>query len=66
MKITQWEFENEFESLLNAAQSTDNKETARRFLIQAENKIGGYDDIPWSSKQEYVRRVDEVRRELGI
>jgi len=32
MKITQWEFENEFESLLNAARSTDNKETARRFL----------------------------------
>lgn len=66
MKISIWEFENELDSLINAALSASSKETARRYLIQADNKIDGYDNIPYSLQSEYRRKIQEAERKLGL
>lgn len=66
MKISKWEFEKEIDALISAAKSTSNKETARRYLIQADNKIDGYSSIPYDLKQEYRMKIANVERELGL
>ncbi len=66
MKISKWEFEKELDSLINAALSASNKETARRYLIQAENKIDGYDNIPYDLKKEYRDKIENARYQLGL
>ena len=66
MKISKWEFEKELDALINAALSAANKETARRYLIQADTKIDGYDDIPDDLKREYRRKIQDAERELDL
>lgn len=66
MKISKWEFEKELDALINAALSAANKETARRYLIQANNKINGYDNISDDLKREYRRKIQDAERELDL
>lgn len=66
MRISKWEFEKELEALLNAALSAGNRETARRFLIEAKNKIYGYDDIPVSWRDTYLTEIEKTAYRLGI
>ncbi len=66
MKIPKWEFESELSALIEAAKSASNKETARRFLIQADNKIDGYSNIPYELQQEYRQMIASAERELGL
>ena len=66
MKISKWEFEKELDSLINAALSASSKETARRYLLQADNKIDGYDNIPYDLQREYRRKIQEAERKLGL
>jgi hypothetical protein len=66
MKISRYEFELQFDALINAARSASSKETARRYLIQAENKIDGYSNIPNELVQFYREKITAVKRELGI
>ena len=66
MKISKWEFENEIDALIEAAKSASNKETARRFLLQADNKIDGYSNIPYELQQEYRRKIASAERDLGL
>lgn len=66
MKISQWKFENELNSLINAAISASSKETARRYLLEADNKIDGYDNIPYDLQKEYRMRIQEAERKLGL
>lgn len=66
MKISKWEFERELEALINAAKSASSKETAKRYLIQAENKIDGYSDIPYDLQQKYRREIIDTERKLGL
>lgn len=42
MKISKCKFEEEMQSLLNAAKSTGNVNTARGYLKEAKSKIDGY------------------------
>ena len=66
MKISKWEFEKELDALINAALSASSKETARRYLLQAENKIDGYDDIDYDLQREYRRKIDNARYQLDL
>ena len=66
MKISRWEFEKEIELLINAAESASSKETARRYLIEADNKIDGYDNIPNDLKNEYRRKIAAAESRLGL
>ena len=66
MKISKWEFENELNSLISAALSASNKETARRYLIQAENKIDGYDNIPYDLQREYRNKIENAKYQLDL
>lgn len=66
MRISRWEFEKELDALINAALSAINKETARMYLIQAENKINGYDDIPYDLQQQYRAKINSARSQLGL
>lgn len=66
MKISKWEFEQELDSLINAALSASSKETARRYLIEADNKIDGYSNIPYDLKNEYRNKIQDAERELGL
>lgn len=66
MRISQWEFEKEIDALITAAKSTSNKETARRFLLQASNKIDGYSNIPYNVQQVYRDKIASAERELGL
>lgn len=66
MKISKWEFENELDALIEAAKSASNNETARRLLLQADNKIDGYSNIPYELKQEYRRKIASAEQELGL
>jgi hypothetical protein len=66
MKISKWEFEKELDALINAALSASNKETARRFLLEADNKIDGYDNIPGDLQREYRRKIQAAERKLGL
>lgn len=66
MKITKWEFERELESLINAALAASSKETARRYLIQAENKIDGYSDIDYKLQRQYRDKIRDAERKLGL
>ena len=66
MKISKWEFENEIDTLIEAAKSTSNKDTARRLLLQADNKIDGYSNIPYELQQEYHKKIATAERELEL
>lgn len=66
MKISKWEFEKELDSLINAALCASSKETARRYLLQAYNKIDGYDNIPYDLQIEYRRKIQEAEWKLGL
>ncbi len=66
MQISIYEFERELDALINAALSATSKETARRYLIQADNKIDGYDDIPYSKQREYREKIQDAKDELGL
>lgn len=55
MQISVEQFERELDALIDAALSASSKETARRYLIQAENKIYGYDNIPTDCRQRTPR-----------
>lgn len=66
MKITRSEFEREMQSLIDAAKYASCKDTAKRFLTQAENKVYGYDNIPSSLQQEYLKKIRDAERSLGL
>jgi len=66
MKISRWEFENEIDALIEAAKCASNRETARKFLLQADNKIDGYNNISYVLQQEYRRKIASAERELGL
>ncbi len=66
MKISKYKFEEEMQSLLNAARSTSNKNTAIGYLKEAKGKIYGYYDIPASLQQQYLDEIENVAYELGI
>lgn len=66
MKISKWEFEKELDALINAALSASGQETARRFLLEADNKIVGYDNIPSNLQREYRQKIQDAERELGL
>ena len=66
MKISQWRFESELDSLINAALEASSKETARRYLIQAENKIDGYSDIDYKLQRQYWDKIRDAERKLGL
>lgn len=66
MRISVEQFEREFNALIDAALSASNRETARRYLIQAENKIYGYDNIPRNLQNEYLRRIERAKEQLDL
>ena len=66
MKISKWEFEKELDALITAAQSTSCKETAKRYLMQADNKIDGYDNIPDDLKKTYRKKIYDAENDLDI
>lgn len=66
MKISQWQFENELEGLINAALNASCKETARDWLRKAENKINGYDNIPYDLQRKYRDKIESARCRIGL
>ncbi len=66
MEISKWKFEEEFDALITAAKAASSKETARRFLIQAENKIAAYDNIPYELQKECRGRIASAEQELDL
>lgn len=66
MEISVVQFERELNALLDAAESATSKETARRYLIQAENKINGYDNIPKTLQREYRMLIERTKNRLGL
>lgn len=66
MRISKWEFEQELDSLINAALSVSSKETARDFLLKAKHKINGYDNIPDDLQREYRQKIQEAEQKLGL
>ena len=66
MKISKYKFEEEMQSLLNAAKSAGNVDTARGYLKEAKSKMDGYYNITSSLKQQYLREIEDVADELGI
>ena len=66
MRISEWELEKEIDILISAAMSSGSNESARRFLIKAENKLYGYDDIPDSVMQRMKDKINMARKELNI
>lgn len=66
MDISKRKFEEELESLLNAARSASSKSTAEGYLKEAWSKADGYDDIPNSLKRQYKSMVENVADELDI
>ena len=66
MKISKWKFENEIDTLIVAAKSASNKETARSFLQQAYNKVDGYSNIPYELQQKYREKIAFAEQELGV
>lgn len=66
MQISVEQFEREFDALIDAALSASNKETARRYLIKAENKIYGYDNIPRNLQNEYLRSIEKAKEQLDL
>ena len=66
MKISKWEFEKEMDALIEAAKSASNKETAKKFLQNADNKIDGYSNIPLQLQQEYRKKILIAERELKL
>lgn len=66
MEISVAQFERELNALLDAAVSAASKETARRYLIQAENKINGYDNIPEALQREYRMLIERTKNQLGL
>lgn len=61
MKISKGKFESEIGSLLNAAESSNDRGTAEGYLNSAENKIYGYDNIPTSLQNSYLSQIEDVR-----
>lgn len=66
MKIPKWKFEEELESLLNAASSAKNKNTAKGYLQKAWSKADGYCNISSSLASAYKRKVEDIADELHI
>ena len=66
MQISVEQFERELNALVDAALSASSRETARRYLIQAENKIYGYDNIPRNLQNEYLRRIERAKEQLDL
>ena len=66
MQISKAKFEAELNALIEAALSASKKETARRYLIEADNKIDGYDNIPYNLQQEYRQRIATARNQLNL
>lgn len=66
MKISKYRFESELDALITAAYSAKNSEMARRFLIQAKNKINGYDDIPDQLVKLYMNKVESAANDLDV
>lgn len=66
MKVPQWKFEEELESLLNAARSTNNKDTARGYLNEAWSKADRYCNVSPDLSYKYKRMVEDVAEELEI
>lgn len=66
MEIPKWKFEEELESLLNAAKSAKSKSTAEGYLKQAWSKADGYYNISPDLRQKYKRDVEEVADDLDI
>ena len=44
----------------------DKIQQSRRFLIQADNKIDGYSNIPYALQQEYCQMIVSAELELGL
>lgn len=65
MKISRTKLEEEMNSLLNAAKSTNSRNTALGYLQEAKNKIYGY-DIPSSLEREYLSKIEDVADDLGL
>lgn len=61
MKISKGKFESEMGSLLNAAESSNNRSTAEGYLNAAENKIYGYNSISPSLQNSYLSQIEDVR-----
>lgn len=66
MKISIETFERELDSLILAAKSASNKDTARSYLKEADNKIDGYDNIPSNLKNKYRLKITTAEQELGL
>ena len=66
MKISKYRFESELDALITAAYSAPNAELARRFLIEAKNKINGYDDIPDQLVKLYMDKVESAAKDLDV
>lgn len=66
MKISQYRFESELESLINAAYSANSSESAKSFLIQAKNKIYAYDNIPDNLAKQYIRKIEMAAQDLNV
>ena len=64
--ISKKQFEQELETLILAARSTNNAETARSYLKLALNKIYGYDNIPDYLINEYKEKIYDTADSLGI
>lgn len=56
MNISISRFEEELNSLINAALCASSIETAKRYLIQADNKIEAYDNIPYNLRESYRKK----------
>ena len=66
MKISQYRFESELDSLINAAYSASTSESARSFLIRAKNKIYAYDNIPNYLVDQYISKIESAARKLKV
>lgn len=66
MKISKGQFEMELDGLITAALMASSKATARGLLIQAENKIRGYDNIPSDLQENYRQKIQDARDELDL
>lgn len=64
MKISRKKFEEEFDALICAAQSSS-EETAKAFIQQAYNKLEGYDNIPFDLRQECYQKIASLERKLN-
>ena len=56
----------EISALVEVVIFDSNKETVRRFLIQANNKIGGYSNIPYALQQKYHQMIVDAELELKL